>query len=80
MRTKTADENERASEIEEAQRQEGVQRVLAAAKPPMDWVSPECYDCDQEIPAARLATGAFRCIHCQQTHEFNMRHHRSRFE
>ena len=30
------------------------------------WPHPECTDCDNEIPMARLQMGRIRCIYCQE--------------
>lgn len=33
------------------------------------WPHPDCVDCDEPIPAARLALGKIRCIACQTQRE-----------
>lgn len=67
-----SDESDRASKLEQVANEEGVARVLRSIeKAPSDFDGKTCVDCGQEIPAARLATGAFRDIHCQQKAEFN---------
>lgn len=30
------------------------------------WPFPECTDCDNEIPMARLQMGRIRCVYCQE--------------
>lgn len=72
------DESDLASKLEELAKEDAIQKVLRDGKVPSDWVSPDCYDCDQEIPKDRLATGAFRCIHCQTKFELNQRNYKGR--
>lgn len=62
-----SDESDRASKIELENTQECVDKVLASIeRPPSDFDGIHCIECDQEIPQARLATGAFRDIYCQE--------------
>ncbi len=58
-----SDESDRAADLERIAQEEGVKRVLnRIEKAPQDFDGTNCYDCDNQIPKARLDTGAFRCI------------------
>jgi RNA polymerase-binding transcription factor DksA len=65
-----ADDNDRASFIEEAARDAGLDRVRQAAKPEQQqnedgsWPVTEC-QCGEPIEEGRLALGKIRCIECQ---------------
>ena len=75
------DESDRAADLERIAQEEGVKRVLnRIEKAPQDFDGTNCYDCDNQIPKARLDTGAFRCIVCQTKHELKKRNHRSHYE
>lgn len=75
------DESDRAADLERIAQEEGVKRVLnRIEKAPQDFDGTNCYDCDNQIPKARLDTGAFRCIVCQTKHEHNLKNHRSYYE
>lgn len=76
-----ADESDRASNIELISNEESVKKFLRGIeKAPPEFDGKHCIDCGHEIPEARLATGAFRDIHCQTKHEFRQRNHRSHYE
>ena len=76
-----ADECDHASKIVLISTEESVKKVLRGIeKPPPEFDGKHCIDCGHEIPEERLATGAFRDIHCQTKHEFKQRNHRSHYE
>lgn len=59
-----------------AQLQNGVEKVCAQVRkrdPNFDGI---CEDCTDEIPEARLDTGATRCIECQEVLEFRQAQYR----
>jgi RNA polymerase-binding transcription factor DksA len=62
---------ERAQEYAHREREAGIAAAQAAQKekPLMIEGFECCRDCAEVIPRARLATGACRCIECQETHE-----------
>lgn len=65
-----ADTSDMASKIEEANTNQALDKVLSRIeKAPEDFDGIHCIDCGQEIIPARLKTGAFRDIHCQEVHE-----------
>ena len=68
---------ERAERIAEAERNNALAKVRAAAgaveKHP-DFDGTHCIDCEIDIPAARLAMGKVRCIDCQTGHERSQRY------
>ena len=76
-----ADETDRAANIDRMATEEAINRALhRMEKAPADFDGRRCIDCDELIPEARLATGAFRDIHCQQRHEAKNKNHRSHYE
>lgn len=46
-----------------------LRRTRREAEPASD----ECTVCGEMLPAARLAIGACRCVHCQRDHEHRAR-------
>lgn len=62
---------ERAMHIEEAARQQALAAVRRAdaQQGQQRFDGQHCIDCDEPIPAARLALGRRRCVPCQQTME-----------
>lgn len=76
-----SDEIDRAGDLTRIVAEEGVKKVLhSIEKAPADFNGVNCIDCDNDIPEDRLKTGAFRCIYCQQAHEFRSKNHRSYYE
>lgn len=72
-----ADPMDHASKIEGTSTQEAIARTLASIeKAPPEFDGIHCIDCDHEIPAARLKTGAFRDIHCQEKYELKRKGYR----
>lgn len=65
-----ADESDRASFIESVSTAEAIRkRMEGMDKPPVDFDGVHCVVCGNEIPAERLATGAWRDMYCQQVFE-----------
>lgn len=65
-----ADNLDRASELEEIQRQAAIQatqRRLSTVPPDFDGLN--CVDCEEEIEEGRLAIGKYTCFHCQTKRE-----------
>lgn len=67
---------DRASELEQLHNEAHVAQAMRKAKPEQvpnpdgTWPQPDCEDCGDEIPLARLmACGSIRCIHCQTRKE-----------
>jgi RNA polymerase-binding transcription factor DksA len=61
-----------ASEIEDNQRAEAIEKARLASKPqlPPDWDGETCYQCGNEIGSDRLAAvHTCFCIHCQSQRE-----------
>jgi RNA polymerase-binding transcription factor DksA len=78
---KFADDTDRACDIEQKSNAESIRKTLAKIeKPPEDFDGVHCTECGDEIPAARLKTGAFRDINCQTIIEARRRNHRSHYE
>lgn len=76
-----ADIGDQASKLESLAVEEGVKKVLKNIEvPPEDFDGVHCVDCGQEIVKARLDTGAFRDITCQEIFERNRKNHRSYYE
>lgn len=76
-----SDESDRASKIEMDGNAECLKRCLSRIeKAPEDFDGVHCVECGEEIPPARLSTGAFRDINCQQAIEARRRNHRSHYE
>ena len=68
---------DRAAQEDGLRVQDCVNKVLnAIEKAPHDFDGQHCIDCDEEIPAERLSTGAFRDIYCQVVHETKLKHMR----
>ena len=65
---RTADENERATLIEEQFTEAALEAARAKAQPESqpDFDGQHCVECAQQIPRARLALGRMRCVACQQ--------------
>lgn len=75
------DEIDLAGDLTRIAAEEGVKKVLhSIEKAPANFNGVNCIDCDNDIPEDRLKTGAFRCIYCQQAHEFRKKNHRSYYE
>ena len=60
---------EQAARLEETDRLAGIAKARAGLGRRPDNFEGECIVCHEEIPAARLKTGAFRCIPCQEEAE-----------
>ena len=76
-----ADETDRAADIEQKANAESIRKCLAKIeRPPEDFDGVHCTECGEPIPEARLKTGAFRDINCQQAIEARRRNHRSHYE
>lgn len=65
---RTADENERASLIEEQFTDAALEAARAKARPEShpDFDGAHCVECADAIPSARLALGRVRCVTCQE--------------
>ena len=66
-----ADFNDMASKTEEDFKEDSLFNIRARLKAPSTFNGLDCIACDGEIPKDRLATGAWRCIHCQTLFERN---------
>lgn len=78
---RVADNSDQASRVEEITTEEGIRRALSRIeKAPSHFDGVNCIDCDEPIPEARLKTGAFRDIECQEKYEKQKRNHRSYYE
>ena len=65
-----ADNLDRASELEEAQRQAAIRAAQSKlGKPPAGFDGENCVDCEEEIEEGRLAIGKYTCFHCQPKRE-----------
>lgn len=71
-----ADELDRASSIEHSIKEEAIKKALIKEKVPEHFDGTNCADCDNEIPEARIKTGAFRCMYCQTALELYKKTHR----
>lgn len=64
------DENqfELAEHLEQEQRRQAIALATQRAAPERhpDFNGSDCVDCEAHIPAARLALGRVRCVHCQE--------------
>lgn len=64
---KSANENDMASDMEEAFRERAIEVVRShqtqQSHPDFDGV--HCIDCDDGLPEVRLTMGRIRCVHCQ---------------
>jgi RNA polymerase-binding transcription factor DksA len=61
-------EMEMAQKLEESERESGVQRIRDKARQREshpDFDGEHCIDCEDDIPAERLAMGKIRCVPCQ---------------
>ena len=68
---------DRAAAEADLRNQDCINEVLRnRERPPSDFDGCHCIDCGEDIPSKRLATGAFRDIHCQTKHEFELKHRR----
>lgn len=78
---RVSDVSDRATAFEEAMKSEALRKALSKIeKPPAEFDGCRCIECDEPIPEARLKTGAFRDINCQQRHELKQKNHRSHYE
>jgi RNA polymerase-binding transcription factor DksA len=67
LRDRLNDENEFASEVEAAYRDEG---IAAARRALVGESRAECIDCEATIPELRRSLGGvIRCLDCQEIHE-----------
>lgn len=59
-----------ADRLAEQEREQGIAQARASLvdKEP-DFDGEHCVDCGGDMPAARLAMGRARCVHCQSTKE-----------
>ena len=70
-----ADDLDRAADLTRQQNEAAIEEVRRAARPEQaqladgSWPFPDCEDCDEPIPAARLAMGRIRCVTCQSIRE-----------
>ena len=60
---------DRASDNEQRERDAAIATARRKAPVPDGFDGQHCTDCDDEIPPARLDTGAHRCIDCQRWFE-----------
>lgn len=56
-------EAHQVASVEAARRKNQPQQVQ---NPDGSWPHPQCVECDEDIPAGRLALGRIRCVHCQE--------------
>ncbi|WP_072450769.1 MULTISPECIES: TraR/DksA C4-type zinc finger protein [unclassified Pseudomonas] len=65
------DVTDRASVVEEANREAAIAAHLAQARKPIGVSALECVDCGLEIPEGRrlAVPGVMLCIDCQDVHE-----------
>ena len=72
---------DRASELAGRYADEGVAHIQKQAAPQQvqredgSWPYPECIECGEDIPEARLKLGRIRCVGCQEAFE----KHRNQF-
>lgn len=65
-----ADNLDRASELEEVQRQAAIRTAQSKlGKPPTSFDGENCVDCEEEIEEGRLAIGKYTCFQCQTKRE-----------
>lgn len=65
-----ADNLDRASELEEVQRQAAIRAAQSKlGKPPAGFDGENCVDCEEEIEEGRLAIGKYTCFLCQTKRE-----------
>lgn len=64
---KSANENDMASDMEEAFRERAIEvAILHAAKQyHIDFDGVHCLDCADDLTSFRLDMGRIRCVHCQ---------------
>lgn len=74
----TADENERATLIEEQFTDAAIEAVRERVQPEShpDFDGMHCVDCAEPLPPARLALGRVRCVVCQEQLERDARLYR----
>ncbi len=67
---KSANENDMASDLEEAFREKAIKAAQLSLKqhhPDFDGVN--CLDCREPVPELRLTMGRIRCVYCQNIEE-----------
>lgn len=77
---RTADENERATLIEEQFTDAAIEAVREKAQPEShpDFDGAHCVECEESLPPARVALGRIRCMACQEQLEHEARRYRQR--
>jgi hypothetical protein len=72
-----ADESDRATLIETARNDDALERIRARVQPEThpDFDGVHCVECDDALPAARLALGRVRCVVCQSAIERDAKLH-----
>ncbi len=75
-----SDEGEVASRLEDMAREDSIRKARKAQAVPAHFDGIHCTECDEEIPAERLAIGAHTDIDCQRAIELRSRQHRSYYE
>jgi RNA polymerase-binding transcription factor DksA len=77
---RTADENERATLIEEQFTEAAIEAVREKVQPEShpDFDGAHCVECEELLPAARLALGRVRCVACQEQLEREARRYGQR--
>jgi len=69
---------ERAAELEQAAREEGIAKARLTRKPPEDWDGESCVDCGQEIdPPKRAELGYCTCLSCANRAEAKAKYYGS---
>lgn len=72
---KTADETDFATQVEEVSRQAHIDEVRRRMKPEQEpdehgnYPHPDCVECGNELPQARLKLGRILCVECQTVKE-----------
>jgi RNA polymerase-binding transcription factor DksA len=65
-----ADDLDRASELEEVQRQTAIRAAQAKlTSAPASFDGEHCVDCDEDVEQGRLAIGKYTCFACQTVRE-----------
>lgn len=73
--TSSGDDIDRANELAQLFTDKAVFAAMAKARPQQvagadgEYPTPDCADCGEPIPPARLALGRIRCIDCQRRFE-----------
>jgi RNA polymerase-binding transcription factor DksA len=77
---RTADENERATLIEEQFTDAAIEAVREKVQPEShpDFDGAHCVECEEPLPPTRLALGRIRCVACQAQREHEARRYRAR--